>query len=154
MDLVFVLLLVFCFQVIESLIPLESVHIKDVNAQKFLRSVKSSNVQVSKSLSDFPIKSSYGYFKCLNTNPTKKSENCPYVLLHGFDSSCLEYRNIVDTLSQERDVYVPDLLGWGFNDVSNVKQFSPEAKVEHVKCFLEQVINQPCVLVGASLVIY
>jgi len=48
-------------------------------------------------------------------------------------------------------VYVPDILGWGFTDCSNVKDLSPKAKLEHMECFLKQVVAKPCILVGASL---
>lgn len=63
----------------------------------------------------------------------------------------LEFRRLVPRLSQEFTVYAVDLLGWGFNNVSDVKTFYPEAKIEHLKCFLEQIVQKPCILVGASL---
>ncbi len=39
----------------------------------------------------------------------------PIVLLHGFDSSCIEYRRLAPLLAtlSNRDVYIPDILGWG-----------------------------------------
>ena len=63
----------------------------------------------------------------------------------------LEYRRLLPRLSQEFNVYAVDLLGWGFSNISDVKTFYPEAKIEHLKNFLEQVVQRPCILVGASL---
>ena len=37
-----------------------------------------------------------------------------FVLLHGFDSSSLEFRRFLPLLSQAADVYAVDLAGWGF----------------------------------------
>lgn len=75
----------------------------------------------------------------------------PLVLLHGFDSSFLEFRRLARLLAKNRDVYVPDILGWGFTDCSKVVDLSPKAKLEHMKCFLQQIVTEPCILVGASL---
>ncbi len=75
----------------------------------------------------------------------------PYVLLHGFDSSALEYRRLGPLLAETRDVYVPDILGWGFSNHEGVQSFTPEAKMAHLKSFVRTVVGQPCVVVGASL---
>lgn len=85
------------------------------------------------------------------------TEECtPIVFLHGFDSSCLESRHLIPLLNhvapnRTRTVFAPDILGWGFGDYRTVKDFSPEAKMLHMKAFLEQVVKEPCILVGASL---
>lgn len=81
----------------------------------------------------------------------KFNRNPPLVFLHGFDSSCLEFRRLSPLLSEDRDIYVPDILGWGFIDHNGVKSFSPDAKIEYIRCFLEQIVSEPCILVGASL---
>ena len=98
----------------------------------------------------------------------------PIVLLHGFDSSCIEYRRLAPLLAtlSDRDVYVPDILGWGyalththspthllthshlgFNDLEceNINDFGPDAKMDHLESFIKQVIGGPVVVVGASL---
>lgn len=75
----------------------------------------------------------------------------PFVLLHGFDSSALEYRRLAPLLAETRDVYVPDILGWGFSSHDGVQNFTPEAKMSHLKSFIQTVVGQPCVIVGASL---
>lgn len=79
--------------------------------------------------------------------------SCPIVMLHGFDSSCLEYRRLVPALREQtnRTIFAPDMLGWGFGDYASVQDFGPQSKVAHLAAFLAQVVQQPAVLVGASL---
>ena len=81
----------------------------------------------------------------------KKSKSPPLVLLHGFDSSALEYRRLAPLLAENRDVFVPDILGWGFSNHDAVQSFTPAAKMAHLKSFVRNVVKQPCVIVGASL---
>ena len=81
----------------------------------------------------------------------KKSKSPPLVLLHGFDSSALEYRRLAPLLSESRDVFIPDILGWGFSNHDAVQSFTPAAKMAHLKSFVKNVVGQPCVIVGASL---
>jgi len=87
----------------------------------------------------------------LSLLPFIQSKRTPIVLLHGFDSSFLEFRRLSPLLSLNHDVFVPDILGWGFIDHSNVQSFTPASKIEYLKCFIEQVVGKPCILVGASL---
>ena len=75
----------------------------------------------------------------------------PIVLVHGFDSSCLEFRKIASILRKYRDVYVIDVLGWGFGDHSTINEFGPDLKINHLAQFLVQIVKSPCVLIGASL---
>jgi len=51
-------------------------------------------------------------------------------------------------------VYVPDILGWGFSEAGGAKTYSPQAKIDHLKAFIRQIVTPnggPCVLCGASL---
>ena len=77
------------------------------------------------------------------------NKRLPFVLLHGFDSSLLEFRRFARLLAKatRRDVFIPDILGWGFINCSSVVDVSPKAKLEHLKCFIEQIVGGPCVLV-------
>lgn len=83
----------------------------------------------------------------------KKTSSLPLILIHGFDSSCLEYRRLGARLaSRGIDVYAIDLLGWGYSQLSNVVDFSANAKVEALNGFVQTVLGgkQYCVA-GASL---
>lgn len=83
----------------------------------------------------------------------KKASSIPIILLHGFDSSCLEYRRLGERLASKGiDVYAVDLLGWGYTQLDNVDDFSSQAKVEALEGFSQKVLGgrQYCVG-GASL---
>lgn len=78
------------------------------------------------------------------------------VLLHGFDSSCLEYRRLVPRLAKMgMDVFAVDLLGWGFSDrVGGVSGdgYSAKAKKDALASFLsDEVGDGEVFLAGASL---
>lgn len=166
--------------VVKQLVPKEFSAIQDKEAQSMLANLQSVPLKVSSLVSSDAIDSTYGYYpkKSAASNANafpnavgvksnrpavlgsllslfcKESEAAPnsYVLLHGFDSSCLEFRQLAPMLAETGDVYAPDILGWGFSNCNAVSSFSPDAKIEHLKCFLAQVVKKPCVLIGASLV--
>ena len=76
----------------------------------------------------------------------------PIVFIHGFDSSSVEFRRLAPLLGKMgQEVYCVDILGWGFSNVSNVNEFTPRAKVDHLECFIRQVVGRDCILGGASL---
>ena len=83
----------------------------------------------------------------------KKISNLPLMLLHGFDSSCLEYRRLGSKLaSRGIDTYAVDLLGWGFTQLEGVASFSAASKVEALESFAKTVLNgAPFAVAGASL---
>ena len=78
-----------------------------------------------------------------------------FVLLHGFDSSLLEFRRFAPVLSTLGDAYAVDLAGWGFSDCGFSErsdiELGPTQKAAHFRAFCEQVIGRPVVLLGTSL---
>lgn len=83
----------------------------------------------------------------------RKENTLPLLLVHGFDSSALEYRRLGPQLAKLGvDVYCVDLLGWGYTQLDDVNSFSAKAKVEALKGFWETVgSNGEVVVGGASL---
>ncbi|CAM9144883.1 unnamed protein product [Laminaria digitata] len=77
----------------------------------------------------------------------------PILMLHGFDSSLLEFRRLMPKLGElGADAYAVDVLGWGFTDLAGVSLFGAEAKRTHLLEFWKQVMGgRPMTLVGASL---
>ncbi|MDB9527736.1 alpha/beta fold hydrolase [Oscillatoria sp. CS-180] len=75
----------------------------------------------------------------------------PIVLLHGFDSSLLEFRRLVPPLAAFRETWALDLLGFGFGDRTLVPDLTPAAIKQHIHSFWQHQIGQPVVLVGASM---
>ncbi|XP_022876963.1 uncharacterized protein LOC111395194 isoform X1 [Olea europaea var. sylvestris] len=83
----------------------------------------------------------------------KTSDNTdPLVLLHGFDSSCLEWRYMFPLLEEAGlETWAVDILGWGFSDLEKVRSFNVTSKREHLYQFWKSYIKRPMTLVGPSL---
>jgi pimeloyl-ACP methyl ester carboxylesterase len=79
------------------------------------------------------------------------SGGTPILLIHGFDSSVLEFRRLLPLLAQENETWAVDLLGFGFTDRLSGIQFNPIAIKTHLYYFWKTLINQPVILVGASM---
>jgi len=99
-------------------------------------------VDVDSDLSDRPITTTYVH---------QGIDQPPLLLLHGFDSSVLEFRRLVPQLAGFRETWAIDLLGFGFTDRTAVPHLTPDAIKRHVRQFWQQEIGQPVVLVGASM---
>lgn len=74
-----------------------------------------------------------------------------FLLLHGFDSSVLEYRRLLPLLAAQNEVWAVDLLGFGFTDRIKGMTFSPNDIKIHLYCFWKNLINRPVILVGPSM---
>lgn len=152
-------------------LPVESNLIKEEAAQILLSSLLVGSVTVPSFVSDREVPTSFARFKASSTDRATVAKPSfidsmtpkflskektvqklpPIVLLHGFDSSAIEYRRLAPLIAQKRDVYAPDILGWGFSDYKDVVSFTPAAKLAHLKSFIREVVGEPCILVGASL---
>lgn len=75
----------------------------------------------------------------------------PILLLHGFDSSLLEFRHLLPRLAIENETWAVDLLGFGFTDRPESISFGPEAIKMHLYQFWRTLIQRPVILVGASM---
>ncbi len=75
----------------------------------------------------------------------------PILLLHGFDSSVFEFRRLVPLLAEHQDTWAVDLLGFGFTDRPISASFDPTAIKTHLHSFWKTLIDQPMILVGASM---
>ncbi|WP_017299876.1 alpha/beta fold hydrolase [Nodosilinea nodulosa] len=73
----------------------------------------------------------------------------PLLLIHGFDSSLLEFRRLLPLLAPR--TWAVDLLGFGFSDRALYPDLSPGAIKLHLHSFWQQMIARPMVLVGASM---
>ncbi|NJL90812.1 MAG: alpha/beta hydrolase [Coleofasciculaceae cyanobacterium SM2_1_6] len=73
----------------------------------------------------------------------------PIVLLHGFDSSVLEFRRLLPLLAKQIPTYAIDLLGFGFTE--RKLPINPDRIKSHLYSFWQTLINQPIILVGASM---
>lgn len=142
---------------LNPLIPKEASFIEEPRAIQLLNAIESVSVKVDSSITPSKIiETSYAVFRSSNSNKGLFSaKKAPIVLLHGFDSSSCEYRRLAPLLAENgnRDVIIPDLLGWGFTrPPEDIASYGPEAKMEHLRSFIKQVCgSQPVIVVGASL---
>ncbi|MDZ7960644.1 MAG: alpha/beta hydrolase [Aulosira sp. DedQUE10] len=87
-------------------------------------------------------------------NTTYVHQGCggvPILLIHGFDSSVLEFRRLLPLLAAENKTWAVDLLGFGFTERFADINYSPTAIKTHLYYFWKALINQPVVLLGASM---
>jgi pimeloyl-ACP methyl ester carboxylesterase len=75
----------------------------------------------------------------------------PIVLLHGFDSSLLEFRRIIPLLATQQAVWAIDLLGFGFTERLPNCPFSSASIATHLYGTWETLIHQPIILIGVSM---
>lgn len=97
---------------------------------------------ITTSLSQQPIATSYVH---------EGKSNTPILLLHGFDSSVLEFRSLIPLLVAHNQVWAIDLLGFGFTERIEEISYNPYTIKTHFYHFWKTLINQPVILVGASM---
>ncbi|AFZ48331.1 alpha/beta hydrolase fold protein [Cyanobacterium stanieri PCC 7202] len=112
----------------------------ELSSQELFAKIRFVNIPTSLSSSD--IVSSYA---------VEGDSETPIVLLHGFDSSLLEYRRLFPLLRQEYQVWAVDLLGFGFTERKAEESFSPDTIKAHLYDFWSKMIAKPMILVGASM---
>ena len=82
-------------------------------------------------------------------------EGLPVLMLHGFDSSHLEFRRLAPLLAPSHQLFIPDLFGFGFCPRPLDAAYGPEAVLDHLEQVLQQVIRRSGAervgLIGASM---
>nr|KJB50574.1 hypothetical protein B456_008G177500 [Gossypium raimondii] len=106
-----------------SFLPKQMEEIKDPFARKLATRIERLPVNVS--FSEKSIMSS-----CVK--PLIQSNQNPVVLLHSFDSSCLEWRYTFPLLEEAGlETWAIDILGWGFSNLERIKSCDVASKREH-----------------------
>lgn len=75
----------------------------------------------------------------------------PILLLHGFDSSVLEFRALLPLLAAHNQTWAVDLLGFGFTERLLEIDYNPSTIKTHLYSFWQTLINRPVMLVGTSM---
>ena len=76
----------------------------------------------------------------------------PILLLHGFDSSFLEFRRIYQALKRNFQVIIPDLLGFGFSPRCASNENNPSKIISYLIDILENLqIKNNLKIIGASM---
>jgi pimeloyl-ACP methyl ester carboxylesterase len=102
-------------QAYPSWLPAEAKEIQEPAAQAVLQQMKRARVSVGAKSLD----TAYTGPASADAFPAQAPA---VVLLHGFDSSQMEFRRLIPLLAPHVPTYAPDLLGWGFTDVSAYSQ--------------------------------
>ena len=76
---------------------------------------------------------------------SQHQDQAPVLLLHGFDSSSLEFRRLLPLLERSLEAWAVDLVGWGFTDSgaatqSNMK-LGPKQKRDHLYAFWKEKVK-------------
>ncbi|MEC4985391.1 MAG: alpha/beta hydrolase [Oscillatoria sp. PMC 1068.18] len=125
-----------------SFLPNSVKQLKDSSAVNLAQKIKQS--LISTPLHPQPIATAY-----LQQGKSKTAK--PILLLHGFDSSLLEYRHLIPHLAQKNPTWAIDLLGFGFTERISGLKYQPETIRTHLHCFWKSLINQPVIIIGASM---
>ena len=76
----------------------------------------------------------------------------PLLLLHGFDSSFLEFRRIYPYLKKNFQIIIPDLLGFGFSPRFATNEYSPKKIISYLVDVIEDLnLNKKLKIIGASM---
>ena len=79
-------------------------------------------------------------------------EGDPLLLLHGFDSSFLEYRRLAPLLSGRFQLMIPDLFGFGFSPRPPSSTYGTEPVMLHLEALLNKLpSSRPVSVIGASM---
>lgn len=137
-----------------NFLPSSAADIQDPAAIALLRQLKRQAVplrQAVTSRSQRPIEIATAYIhQRPDRGSTSQRDTSPILLLHGFDSSLLEFRRLLPLLSQQ-ETWAVDLFGCGFTDYVADLAVNPQTIRQHLYHFLEVRVCQPVMLVGASL---
>lgn len=110
------------------------------NCLAFVQSIE--RIALPTSLSQHPILTIYIH---------KGKEGTPILLLHGFDSSILEFRLLLPLLATQNETWAVEKLGFGFTQRQKEITYSPSTIKIHLYDFWKILINRPIILVGASM---
>lgn len=91
----------------------------------------------------------YSFRQAAQTNSALPSKP-PIILVHGFGAALGQWRNNIEALSQDHDVYAIDLLGFG-NSEKAAAPYSPLFWAEQLHDFWQSFVQRPAILVGNSL---
>ena len=82
-------------------------------------------------------------------------DGAPVLLLHGFDSSHLEFRRLAPLLAPHAQLFIPDLYGFGFCPRPAEGDYSPRGVLQHLEVLVDAVLERTGAsslgLIGASM---
>lgn len=130
-------------------LPSSVVNIQDQEAIALLQQLDRQMVQVPFEQDTTAIATAY--VRHCPDRSSSQPNAAPILLLHGFDSSLLEFRRLLPLLRTRYETWAVDLFGSGFTQYVPTLAVNPQNIRQHLLSVLETWIGQPVMLVGASL---
>lgn len=112
---------------------------------------ESTSIELVKNISLEPILTALSPNPIPTTYVQQGQKNTPILLLHGFDSSLLEFRRLLPLLATTNETWAVDLLGFGFTQRPTDISFGIDTIKTHLYYFWKTYISKPVILVGASM---
>lgn len=125
-------------------LPPLATDIQDADAIAYLQQLQRRVIPVLVQQVQTPIATAY-----VHSGP--KSSAPPILLLHGFDSSLLEFRHLFPRLANHHETWAIDCYGFGFTAYISELAVTPQTIRQHLRGAIATLIQQPVILVGASL---
>lgn len=110
-----------------------------------------TSIQLVSQMQSFPLITDLSPDAIATTYAKQGQGNPPILLLHGFDSSLLEFRRLLPQLAPHHETWAVDLLGFGFTERRQGVTNNAIAIKTHLYAFWQSLIQRPVVLVGASM---
>ena len=126
------------------------------NLPSFLPSIaenltETESCQIAQKIQRIPLETSLSNTPINTTYVQEGKGESPIFLLHGFDSSLMEFRRLLPQLSTEKETWAVDFFGFGLTDRPQEIPVTPEAIKAHLYSFWQQMIQRPMILLGASM---
>ena len=112
---------------------------------------ESSSIALAKQIQQVFIPTTLSSQKIATTYVQQGDGGTPILLIHGFDSSLLEFRRLFPLLAAQQSTYAVDLLGFGFTQRNLDIPLNPANIKTHLYHFWQTIIQQPVIIAGASM---
>ena len=134
---------------VAAFLPSSVAEIQDAEAIALLQKIQRRVVQVPFQQGTTAIATASVHYTPDSSLPLRGAT--PILLLHGFNSSLLEFRRLLPLLAGSHETWAIDLFGSGFTAYVPTVAVKPQSIRRHLLSTLETCVKQPVVLVGASL---
>lgn len=112
---------------------------------------ESTSIAIAKEIQQVEIFTPLSTEEVATTYVQQGNSGTPILLIHGFDSSLLEFRRLLPLLAAQQSTYALDLLGFGFSQRNLKIPLNPNNIKLHLYHFWQTVIKRPVILAGASM---
>jgi len=128
-------------------LPINPAPFKDADSINALAQIQTQPVDTP--LRDSPISTAFVQWATPGLQPD--AGLTPLLLIHGFDSSVMEFRRLMPKLANHRETWAVDLLGFGFTERPQDVPYTAASIKAHLRATWEALIHRPVILVGASM---